>query len=139
MSFQRGQYGDAIAHHQRAIALSGQEDERLLISLGQCFFGAAHYGEAVKAYRRGLRAARFDDAGYHLMLADAFHAQGDVDEACQEWKKVLWLQSGREPEDPLAREAREKLGAHCGGGDDPSRPQGAPRGRWERRRAEGRS
>lgn len=49
-----------------------------------------------------------------MMLAAALHANGDTGQACEEWKKVLWLQSGHGQDDTLAQEDREKLEAHCG-------------------------
>ena len=110
---QEKRFSVAIEEHRQAIALAEKEDERLLISLGHCHFEAAQFPQAVEAYRRGIRAARFDDAGYHMMLAAALHAQGDNGQACDEWNRVLWLQAGHGEDDPLTQEARSNLDAHC--------------------------
>jgi tetratricopeptide (TPR) repeat protein len=104
------QYEEAIQQHRKAIALSEREDERLLISLGECLYAAGRYAQAVQAYQEGIRVARHQNAEYYMMLGEALRANKQLKQACETWKQVIALRLG---EDELVKQARRNLQMYC--------------------------
>lgn len=112
---QKKKYSEAIQEHHEAIALSEEEDERLFISLGRCFFKDGQYRQAVKAYQEGIRIAGRVDADYSLMLADALLANKQIKLACTEWKRALASRSRYGDEDEIVEKANRMIATHCRG------------------------
>lgn len=107
------QYAAAIKEHHEAIALSEEEDERLLISLGQCLYEDRNYSQAVKAYQEGIRISGRVDALYSMMLADALLANKQIKLACAEWQRALESRSRYGDEKEIAEEAHRMIATLC--------------------------
>jgi tetratricopeptide (TPR) repeat protein len=112
---EKKEYREAIKEHHEAIALSEEEDERLLISLGECLYEDRSYSQAVKAYQEGIRIAGRADSDYSMMLADALLANKQIKLACTEWKRALESRSRYGDEDEIAAKAHRMIATHYRG------------------------
>lgn len=110
---QIGKVDEAIGAYRQAIRLAS-EDSRPHVALGNCFVRKGWYGEAIKMFRRGLELKPYcTEADVRVFLADALVKNGQITEACAEWKRVLEIEPGYPSEDAPQKEAKVMLAKHC--------------------------
>lgn len=82
---------DAAVWYRRGLAICPRCGEAR-INLGIALFRAGRWDEAIAELREAFREAR--DFNGHLTLADAFNEKGDMAQAVEEYRRVLFLNPG---------------------------------------------
>ncbi len=109
-----GQIDEAISARREAMRLA-PDDARHPTSLGVILMQQHEYSEAIEMLRKGISLnPHYGEADAHLFLAEALLADGQIEEACKEWRFVLTLEpmypSYKEPH----KEAKRMLKKHGG-------------------------
>lgn len=107
--FDMGQFEKAVEEYRRALRLA-PDDPRIHISLACCLSEIKHYAEAIEEYRRGIDLKpAYGEMDAHMMLADAYKANGQINEAIREWKIVAGMKPVWDYEKPHPKEAKRML------------------------------
>ena len=86
------QIDEAISARREAMRLA-PEDARHPIALGVIFQRRREYAKAIKMLRKGISLnPHYGEADAHLFLAESLFANGQMEEARQEWQFVLTLE-----------------------------------------------
>jgi tetratricopeptide (TPR) repeat protein len=111
---QIGDIDEAIVSYREAIRLA-PEDSRPHVALGNCFARKGWYSEAIKMFRRGLELKPYcTEADVRVFLAEALVKNGQVKDACIEWRRVLEIEAGYPSYDVPHKEAKKMLAKYCG-------------------------
>jgi tetratricopeptide (TPR) repeat protein len=109
-----GDVDAAITSYQEAIRLA-PEDSRPHVALGTCFARNGKYSEAIKMFRKGLELKPYcTEADVRVFLAEALLKNGQIKDACVEWRRVLEIEEGYPSYDVPHKEAKKMLGQYCG-------------------------
>lgn len=114
-AFERtGAFDEAIASYREVIRLD-PEDARPHVALGNCLAREGRYAEAIKMFRRGLELKPYGtEADVRVLLAGALANNGQIKEACIEWRRVLEIEAGYPSYEAPHREAKRMLAKYCG-------------------------
>ena len=105
---------EAIVSYRKAIRLA-PEDSRPHVALGNCFARKGWYSEAIKMFRRGLELKPYcTEADVRVFLAEALVKNGQIKDACIEWRRVLEIEAGYPSYDVPHKEAKRMLAKYCG-------------------------
>ncbi|HEY9401659.1 MAG TPA: tetratricopeptide repeat protein, partial [Pyrinomonadaceae bacterium] len=90
------------------------EDSRPHVALGNCFSRKGWYSEAIKMFRRGLELKPYcTEADVRVFLAEALVKNGQIKDACAEWRRVLEIEAGYPSYDVPHKEAKMMLAKYC--------------------------
>jgi len=110
---QIGDIDEAITSYRGAIRLA-PEDSRPHVALGNCFVRKGWYSEAIKMFRRGLELKPYcTEADVRVFLAEALLKNGQIKDACIEWRRVLEIEAGYPSYDAPHKEAKRMLAKYC--------------------------
>ncbi len=88
-----GELSCAVVSFKNAIRLN-PADPRPVVALGACLTRLKDYPAAIASLRQGISMnPHYGKASAHLFLADALRAAGRIREACDEWRRILQMES----------------------------------------------
>ena len=109
-----GDLAGAIEILSQAKAMAPPGDSRAHLKLGVCLLETGRVTEALPNLQlaASLEVGSLDEADVRYWLAEALAQNGQLEEACAEWRKVIEIEREIEPNSPLIEEGLEFLRAH---------------------------